>query len=386
MQNLRFLSHDHPLQNVGLKEQLVRAQCEAVSLVFPSAWEFCSQVLADLESNVKAPQRLRDAPAESISDLDMAALHAFWEEIFVGSRMSPDVVINVTVAAAERTQLLRAFYSPQLVLDWAVDKVVEIISDLPREADDIRVGRNPGDVLDPYILAATQWMLCGGDSRRAIEATVAHKALMVLEGLLGHLHEEILGRMRGNVRVPEPRGEQASRLDLKHNPFPGADVVTPPLREGQPAKFHQIKSKTGSMNSSGGERLARQLVLLGNAYPNSELYSHSLVGNTLNGHRTMGVIHGVSQDIICTVGRSSFQILTGSTNGPELLLRVYQAAFRLGAARCEYDIMTASERIAAVFEAEASEESEGFLESILHHATYGDPQQQDSRTYRRRRR
>ena len=180
---------------------------------------------------------------------------------------------------------------------------------LPREARHIQIGRNPGDVLDPYILAATQNLLCGGDSQRAIEATVAHKALMVLEGLLGHLHEEVLGRMRGNVRAPEPRGELASRIDPATNPFPGADVVTPPLAEGGNIRFHQVKSKTGSMNSSGGHRLALQLVALQKAYPGSELYSHSLVGTTLNGHRTMGVIHGVSEDIICTVGKAAFRLI-----------------------------------------------------------------------------
>jgi len=35
-----------------------------------------------------------------------------------------------------------------------------------------------------------------------IGATVGHKVLMMIEGLLGHLHEDVLGAMRGNVRVP----------------------------------------------------------------------------------------------------------------------------------------------------------------------------------------
>ena len=379
---VEFLPPRHPLQKVGIRADIEKAQAVVVSRSFKSAAEFCERVLADLGSAVKPPRELRDKPPEALSDLDMADLVSFWSGLFQSTGIEENVILNLAKAAAERSQLLRAFDQPQAMLDWTVEKVAEIIADLPREARHIRVGRNPGDVLDPYILAATQHMLCGGDSQRAIEATVAHKALMVLEGLLGHLHEEVLGRMRGNVRVPEPRGTLASRIDAETNPFPGADVLTPPLAEGQPIRFHQVKSKTGSMNSSGGHRLALQLVALASAYPGAELYSHSLVGTTLRGHRTMGVIHGVSDEIICTVGQSAFRIITGSDSGPELLLRVYQSAFRLGAKRAAYDIETASTRIVAVFEEEAASAGEGFLETVLHGATSGDESQQDSRTYR----
>ena len=382
MDTIKFLPSTHPLQKVGISAEIVKAQKAVVSRAFATAAEFCERVLSDLGSSAKPPRSLRDSPPQSLSDLNMTDLSQFWGRLFRSSGIEENVVVNLAKAAAERSQLLRAFDEPQAMLDWTVDKVAEIIADLPREAKHIRVGRNPGDVLDPYILAATQWMLCGGDSQKAIEATVAHKALMVLEGLLGHLHEEVLARMRGNVRVPEPRGVLASRIDAATNPFPGADVVTPPLEAGQHIRFHQVKSKTGSMNSSGGHRLALQLVALAEAYPGAELYSHSLVGTTLAGHRTMGVIHGVSHDIICTVGKVAFRILTGSDSGPELLLRVYQSAFRLGANRAAYDIETASVRIVSAFEQEAVEAGEGFLESVLHKATDGSEAQQDSRTYR----
>jgi hypothetical protein len=331
------------------------------------------------------PARLRQEPVQYLSDLQMTELVSFWADFFGTLGMEPDIVSNLSKACAERSQLLRAFEDPSSMLEWTVQKVAQIVQDLPLEAKHIQVGRNPGDVLDPYILAATQNLLCGGDAQRAIEATVAHKALMVLEGLLGHLHEEVLGLMRGNLRAPEPRGELASRIDPDTNPFPGADIVTPPLKAGDKISFHQVKSKTGSMNSSGGHRLALQLVALREAYPGSDLYSHSLVGTTLSGHRTMGVIHGVDDSIVCTVGKSAFRILTGSDSGAELLLRVYQSAFRLGAERAAYDIETASVRIVSAFEEQAAAAGEGFLESILHAATDGPPAQQDSRTYRGRR-
>jgi hypothetical protein len=371
---IAYLPRNHPMQKVGMVADIVHAQRSMVAHAFSTAAVFCERVLHDMSSSARPPLTLRDEPPQALSDLDMADLTVFWSGLFRATGLEENVVVNLAKAAAERSQLLRAFDEPQKMLDWTVDKVAEIIADLPSEADHIRVGRNPGDVLDPYILAATQ-----------CEAIVAHKALMVLEGLLGHLHEEVLGRMRGNVRAPEPRGILASRIDAATNPFPGADVVTPPLAEGDPIRFHQVKSKTGSMNSSGGHRLALQLVALGKEYPGSDLYSHSLVGTTLAGHRTMGVIHGVSRDIVCTVGKSAFRIITGSESGPELLLRVYQSAFRLGANRAAYDVETASARIVAAFETEANEAGEGFLESVLHRATDGDANQQSSLTYLGRR-
>ena len=378
---IKYIPENHPIQSVGIKGALVLAQDSVIERCFQTSYEFCDRVLSDMIISAKPNLALKDHPVQFVSDMQMADLISFWSDFYKNLGMEKDIVSNMATAAAERAQLLRAFDNPSATLDWTVEKVSEIIQDLPREAKHIQVGRNPGDVLDPYILAATQNLLCGGDHLRAIEATIAHKALMVLEGLLGHLHEEVLGRMRGNIRAPEPRGALASRIDTVTNPFPGADIVSPPLRHGEKIRFHQVKSKTGSMNSSGGHRLALQLVELRAAYPESELYSHSLVGTTLSGHRTMGVIHGVDKDIICTVGKNAFHILTGSHSGPELMLRVYQSAFRLGAQQQAYDIETASSRIVAAFEETASAAGAGFLESILHSATDGSQTQQDSRTY-----
>ena len=55
--------------------------------------------------------------------------------------------------------------------------------------------RNPGDVLKPYILDAGLAM-CAGDFEITVSATVAHKVLMIIEGLLGHLHEDVIRAMR----------------------------------------------------------------------------------------------------------------------------------------------------------------------------------------------
>lgn len=198
---------------------------------------------------------------------------------------------------------------------------------------------------------------------------------------MGHLHEEVIGRMRGNVRNPEPRTENAELLDFQFNPFPGADVIQPPLADDEPLRLHQIKSKTGSMNSSGGKRLAEQMRNLRMAYPGAELYTHSLVGNTLRGHRSMGGMLRAEPALIVTVGDAAFRILTGSKNGAELLLRLYQAAFDLAAAETGYSVETMTNAIFQTFRGRAEEAGEGWLESVLHQSTRGDPVNMDSRTY-----
>jgi len=261
------------------------------------------------------------------------------------------------------------------------DRVVKVVADLPETASDIEVGRNPGDVLDRYLLAANQALLCEGDFGLAINATVAHKALMILEGLMGHLHEDVIGRMRGNVRNPEPRAGNAEIFDFAFNPFPGADVVQPPMFDGDSLRLHQIKSKTGTLNSSGGKRLAEQMRQLRMNYPGAQLYSHSLVGNTLKGHRSMGGMLRVEPNMIVQAGQASFETLTGSGSGAELLVRVYQAAFELAADRTGYGVRNMTRKIVRTFIERADAVGEGYVESVVHQSTRGNPADLDSRTY-----
>jgi hypothetical protein len=201
--------------------------------------------------------------------------------------------------------------------------------------------------------------------------------------LLRHMHKEVLARMRGNVRDPEPRGENQELYDPELNPFPGADIIQPPMAPGEPLKLHQVKSKTGTLNSSGGARLAEQMRQLRMRYAAAEIYSHSLVGNTLRGHRSMGGMLRVEPQLIVIVGDASFRVLTRSGSGAELLLRLYQNAFRLSAEQTGYSIGEMAEAITATFQGQAQAEGEGFLEALLHRATRGDARLQDSRTYPR---
>ena len=378
-----FLSTRHPIHRLSdeLKKDLVTAQTSVIPNAFMDAFLFCERILGDLKLSITPPASLRNQPATTVADMEFADLERLFGDMLSSSSIPASAKPMHAQNLSRRAQLVRAFDDPDTVLNWVTNKVKEVIEDLPKTASDIEVGRNPGDVLDPYLLAATQALLCEGDFRQAVGATVTHKALMILEGLMGHLHEEVIGRMRGNIRNPEPRAENAERLDFQFNPFPGADVVQPPLFEGDTLKLHQIKSKTGTMNSSGGKRLAEQMRELRMAYPGAELFSHALVGNTLRGHRSMGGMVRVEPSLVVLVGQASFEVLTSSHSGPELLVRVYQAAFELAAEETGYSVENMTNMIVQTFRERADDEGEGYLESIVHQSTQGKPEDMDSRSY-----
>lgn len=386
---VEFLPARHPLQRTSrvVRSNLIHAQRSVIYRSFGDASDFCRRVISDIKLSLRIPAELKDVPATSVSDLPYAELCSLFRGWVIAAGAPESAAGLHAVNIAQRAQLLRAFDDPDTILDWARVKVLDVIAkDMPKTARDIERGRNPGDVLDPYLLAATQSLLCQGDFHMAIGATVAHKALAILEGLMGHLHEEIISRMRGNVRGPQPHGENAERLDFQSNPFPGADVVQPPYGADAPLRLHQIKSKTGTLNSSGGKRLAEQMRVLRMAYPGAELYSHSLVGNTLSGHRSMGGMRRAEPALIVLVGDASFSVLTGSGNGAELLLRLYQNAFRMAGEAADYNLSDMTGLIFDSFRSRAEQAGEGYLETVLHDVIRGNPADQDSRTYSGRRR
>ncbi|MGD3869175.1 hypothetical protein QT565_22465, partial [Xanthomonas citri pv. citri] len=157
----------------------------------------------DLKLALTVPSALGDQPAESLGSKTFPELYEFFHDLLSTSSIAGETAHLHAVNLAQRTQLVRAFVSPDDAIARVTRKVCEIVETFPRTAADIERGRNPGDVLDPYILAATQTLLYNGDFQQAIGATVAHKALMVIEGLMGHLHEDVIGEMRGNIRAPE---------------------------------------------------------------------------------------------------------------------------------------------------------------------------------------
>ncbi|MFV0442209.1 MAG: hypothetical protein ACK5Q5_01415 [Planctomycetaceae bacterium] len=367
-----------------LLEQLVAAQSNLFGEEFKTAFQFVARVLDDLKVASPTPKELGDQQAEAVADLDCTELVTFWSKIVRQSNVPRHAIPNHAVSLAQHAQLLRAFSDPATAVEQIRVKVAAVVQGFPREATDIECGRNPGDILDPYILAATQYLVCGGDFSGAIEHTVSHKTLMMIEGLLGHLHEDVIGLMRGNVRVPEPRGKDQETISPESNPFPGADLVQPPWDKSRSLRFQQIKSKTGSAKGGDGRRLGEQLQRLRDLY-GGDIFYHALIGNTLRGHRSKGGVERAAEDVVVLVGESSFRELTGSNQGPQLLLRVYQAAFQEVADESGYTLDSVAAGIVETFRQRSEDSGEGFLETMLEAAIGGPASQQDNRMFGRSR-
>lgn len=380
---INFLPPDHPAHRVNsrLTTQIEEAQNNLLENRFANAYDFFAQVLFAAKSVVSPPPQLKDELVTTISNLSSRELQSFVREHLLQSGVPEQMVNHQALGVSERVRLLTAFDKPDEAIGSVIEKVQEIVEGFPKTPSDILCGRNPGDVLDPFILAATQNLMFAGDIEKTVEATVAHKALMMVEGLMGHLHEDVIGRMRGNVRVPEPRSSvDQETLNPELNPFPGADVLQPPYHQEDTFKFHQIKSKTGSAKGGDGRRLGEQLKRLQMLY-GGEIYYHALIGNTLRGHRSRAGVERAAPGVIVLVGKASFNCLTHTVIGPELLLRHYHAAFTTVAQRTGYrvDIMAAA--IVSHFVERAQREGESFLEIILEEATEGPLEQQDNRLY-----
>lgn len=284
---------------------------------------------------------------------------------------------------ADQIQLCRAFSEPVAATAMVEAVVRDAVKKFPSTADAIKVGHNPGDVLDPFILAANFELLSERNLQQTVESTVAHKILMKIEDLAGNLHQNTIGLMRGNFRVPEPGGSRDAgkeRLDPRLNPFPGADVGQVPIPERPEAlRLFQVKSKTGSAKGGDGKRLAEQLLLLEDTYAADTFYV-AVVGNTLRGHRSKGAVLKTSPRTAVMVGEAALNELTQSAVGGELLLRIYQRAFRSASQAEGYEFSRIVGSIVEVFEREAEEAGEDFLTAWLHEAIGGPRADQDSRT------
>lgn len=386
MTTIRYIDRDNPIHQIPpqLLALLRSAQDTLLAVEFKSARELTERILDDLRIRARAPQDLKDSPVQQITAQTHRQLCAFWVELLRGNGLPEQSIPNHAANLAQQTQLVEAFASPEAVLLTIDAKVKEVVAGFPRQASQIERGKNPGDVLDPYILAATQFLMCGGNFEQAIGHLVAHKAMMMIEGLLGHLHEDVIGMMRGNVRIPEPRGADQETLDPRSNPFPGADIVQPPWSQERGLRFHQVKSKTGSAKGGDGRRLGEQLQRLHDAYGGG-IYYHALIGNTLRGHRSKAGVERAARDVVVLVGDASFEELTGSTRGPQLLLRVYQAGFTNVALTTGYRVDQMAAGIVATFQEKSSALSEGYLDDILKAATGGERNQQDNRLFGRTR-
>jgi hypothetical protein len=289
---------------------------------------------------------------------------------------------EIATDLADQIQLQRAFADPTTVTLLIADLVKAAVEKFPAKAEDLKVGHNPGDVLDPFILAANFELLSEGNLQRTIETSVSHKVLMKIEDLVGNLHQTTIGFMRGNFRVPEPQGSRKEGKEMLHptkNPFPGADVGQVPAGDKpERLRLFQVKSKTGSAKGGDGVRLGRQLQLLRETY-DADTFFVAVVGNTLRGHRSRGAVERESPGTAVLVGAAALNELTQSSVGGELLLRTYQRAFRQASRETGYSFAEVVASICEAFERDAETDGEGFLEAWLHRAIDGPINEQDSR-------
>jgi len=384
---LPFFPKTHPLQNCSdeLKNRIIRAQRNLVDIEFASSGELCQRVLQDLKLSVKVPAPLYGETVSKLANASFGSLLDFFTTLLREADLPEQAIPLHAVNLVQRLQLVRAFDQADSLILQVREKVGRIVKTFPKTAADIHRGRNPGDVLDPYIIAATQTLMYAGNFEQAVAGTVAHKALMIIEGLLGHLHEDVIGEMRGNIRAPEPRGEDQENLSVKDNPFPGADVVQPPYNASTKLRFHQIKSKTGSAKGGDAKRLGDQLKRLQKFY-GGEIYYDALIGTTLRGHRSKMGVESAAPSVVVLVGEAAFKELTRSDVGPQLLMRVYQTAFQEVSQESGYNVESMAAGIVAAFRQRVEEQGEGFLEVILKDVTGGAADEQDSRIYNQRER
>ena len=381
---IRYVSGNNPIQRVKreYRDQIVAAQSNAIDREFATAEDLCTKVFDELGLSIPIPASYRDVSVREFTDQPYHKLVERYTGLLHSAGVSGQIALEQAMSLAERTHLIRAFEHPDRTLEKIAAKVLTVVETFPRAAANIERGRNPGDVLDPYILAASQLLLYNGDFEKAIGGLVAHKALMAIEGLMGHLHEDVIGDMRGNVRAPEPRGKNQEIIDPHTNPFPGSDVLQPPLENGDSLRFHQIKSKTGSAKGGDGRRLGEQLRTL-KQYYESEVYYDALIGNTLRGHRSMRGVLSIEPDAVVLVGQAAFQVLTGSTIGPELLLHIYRNTFAEVAAQSGYRVDDMATAIVSEFGSELEATEGTFLDLLLKNSIGINLEEQDSRIFLR---
>lgn len=290
---------------------------------------------------------------------------------------------NIIPALLNQILLIFAYKNSDSLIDLLDLRIEESVKRFPKKFADLECGKNPGDVIDPFLVAAASILIYSGDFSNSISGMTSHRAFMVLEDLIGHLHEDMIGKMRGNVRVPEPNGKGTKeKLDFMLNPFPGADVMQPPLFKGDVAKMFQVKNKTGSAKGGDGKRLGDQMKLLIETYKCAGYYM-SILGTTLQGHRSMSGVLQTENRVIVQVGEQAFKSLTRLASGPETLLSLYHVAFDRVSAKTGYSISQIVKGMISEVSRNTTIDFEKFISKMLKDVISGEECNQDSRYYKK---
>lgn len=171
-----YLPPAHPFHKLPepLRERLAAAQRNLIHLEFPTAGAICARVFDELRIQVRTPADLAEKPVGALVDLPFQKLCNLMLGILQQAGVPEASVDGLSKTIAQRVQLLRAFPNPDKTLEAIEAKILEVVNSLPKTAADIERGKNPGDVLDPYILAASQHLLFSGDFGPTVNAAVSH--------------------------------------------------------------------------------------------------------------------------------------------------------------------------------------------------------------------
>lgn len=230
-------------------------------------------------------------------------------------------------------QRLLIFRDVDEVIAVIKSKFMDVARSFPRSLMELEEAGGGRDLLDPFIVALNARLLSSTTLEDLLRNLVAHKCLMKLEDLIGHLHEEVLGRAAGKQRVDEPKGIQnKEKFDPILNPYPGADARL------EQVEFYQIKNKTGSAKGGDGKRLGEQLRQLGQNYPGSKRFYVAMIGRSLKGHRSMGAVIREDPEAEVLVGLAAFQQLGTHRDTPSIVLDLYLEQFTAVESEIHYDI------------------------------------------------
>jgi hypothetical protein len=312
---------------------------------------------------------------------DDAALHDGIAEAQIAGKGPLDVeAVDGLTAAIKR---LLVFEDLDEVSEIIRAKLSEVVERFPRTLAQLEFGDGGRDILDPFIVAFGLHLLATDTVKTLLKYLVAHKCLMKLEDLIGHMHEDVLGRAAGKTRVREPEGiygtggtRNKEVWDAKKNPYPGADSRL------QEKEFYQIKNKTGSAKGSDGEKLGRQFQQLGDKYPGSDRYYVSVIGKTLAGHRSMGAFLRTDPGAQVLVGLAAFQQLGGHRDTPSIVLDLVLEQFEAVKSGFNYELDAVADSMYLEWQAKygSGDTVHAMLRDVI---SAEDPRKQQSRSYLR---
>ncbi len=302
--------------------------------------------------------------------------------------LTGDVRVQAGNSFLYNVKLLMIFENITEVRAAMRPRFIEAIQSMPRTLTELEVSGGGRDLLDPFIVAFDMRLLSRGSLEGLLHDLLAHKCLMKMEDLIGHLHEEVLGRAAGKQRVPEPDGvpepgpggkmvKNKEKWHPELNPYPGSDARYKEL------EFYQIKSKTGSAKGSDGEKLGRQFRTLSEKYPDSKRYYVAMVGKTLAGHRSMGAFLRTDPQAVCLVGLAAFQELGHHRETAKIVLELYLNEFEKVSAELDFDFNAIVTHMAEEWRVKhgGGDPAHRLLEDTI---TVPNPAVQSSETYGRR--